>query len=105
MKPNFSQIRVISFIRKTNFLNYQYRLENSFILRTDCIKYLGVYIDCKLNFYHHVDFLFSHAMKLLRLIRTLIFSFSTPDSLLMLHFALVKSKLEYASVAWNCYNY
>jgi hypothetical protein len=40
-------------------------------------------------------------MELLGLIRTLTFSCSTIDSLLMLHFALVRSKLEYASVASN----
>jgi hypothetical protein len=71
------------------------------ILRTDCIKDLGVYIDCKLHFHQHVDYLFCHAMKLLGLIHTLTFSFSTLNSLLMLFFALGKSKLEYASVAWN----
>jgi hypothetical protein len=38
MKPNLSKTRVISFSRKTTVLNYQYRLGNSFILRTDCIK-------------------------------------------------------------------
>jgi hypothetical protein len=30
--------------------NYQYRLGNSFILRTDCIKDLGVHIDCNIIF-------------------------------------------------------
>jgi hypothetical protein len=40
-------------------------------------------------------------MKLLGLIRTLTFNFSTLGSLLILFFALVGSKLEYASVAWN----
>jgi hypothetical protein len=40
-------------------------------------------------------------MKLLGLIRTLTFSLSTIDSLLMLYFASVRSNLEYASVAWN----
>jgi hypothetical protein len=83
MKPNFIQIRVISFTSKPNVLNYQYRRGNYFILRTDCIKDLGIYIDCKLHFHHHVDFFILHAMKLLGLIRTLTFSFSTIDSLLM----------------------
>jgi hypothetical protein len=41
-------------------------------------------------------------MKLLGLIRTVTFSFSTLDSLLMLYFALVKSKLEYASASVAC---
>jgi hypothetical protein len=99
IKPNFSKIRFISFARKTNVLNYQYRLGNTFILQTGCIKDLDVHIGCKLHFHHHVDF-FSHALKLLVLIRTITFSFSTLDSLLMLYFALVRSKLEYASVAW-----
>jgi hypothetical protein len=47
MKSNLSKIRVISFSRKTTILNYQYRLGNSFILRTDCIKDLGILIDQK----------------------------------------------------------
>jgi hypothetical protein len=58
MKPNFSKIRIVSFTRKTNVLNYQYRLGNSVILRTDCVKDLGVHIDCKPHFHRHVDFLF-----------------------------------------------
>jgi hypothetical protein len=78
VKPNFSKIRVISYTRKTSVLNYPYRLGNAFILRTDCIKNLCVLvnIDCKLNFHDHCDFIFSRAMKLLGLIRTITFSFS-----------------------------
>jgi hypothetical protein len=88
MKPNFNKIRIISFTRKSNVLNYQYRLGNSFILRTDCIKDLGVHIDRKFNFHRHVDFVFPHALKLLGLIRTITFSFSTIDSLLSSHLNL-----------------
>lgn len=101
MKPNPSKIRAVSFTRKTTAWNYQYRLGNSFILRTDCIKDLGIYLDSKLHFHQHVDHLFSHALKLLGLIRTITFSFSTLDSLLTLYSTLVRSKLEYASVVWN----
>jgi hypothetical protein len=91
----------ISFTSQTTVLNYHYRLGNSFIFRTDCIKDLGVHIDCKLQFHHHVDFLFSYAMKLFGIIRKItLFSF-TSDSLLVLYFAFVRCKLEYASVAWN----
>jgi hypothetical protein len=76
MMPNFSKISVISFTRKTNVLNYNYRLRNSLILRIDCIRDLGVHVDCKLHFHHHVDFLFSYAVKLLELMAINIFSFS-----------------------------
>jgi hypothetical protein len=99
MKLIFSKIRVISFTRKTNVLNHQYRLGNSRILRTDCIKDLVIHINCELHFHHHVSFLFSHAVKLLGLICTITFSFSTIYSLVVLHFALVRSKLEHASLA------
>jgi hypothetical protein len=58
MRPNFSKIRFVSFTRKTNVPNYQYRLGSSVILRNDCIKDLGMHTDCKLHFHRHVDFLF-----------------------------------------------
>jgi hypothetical protein len=68
MNPNFSKIRVISFTStmKTDVLNYQYRLGNSFILRTDCDKDLGVHTDCKLL--SSCQFSFLNALKLLGLI-------------------------------------
>jgi hypothetical protein len=71
------------------------------MLQTDCNKDLGSHTDCKLHFHHPLVFLFSDTMKLLRLIRTLLFSFSAIDCLLMLYFALIRSKLEYASVDWS----
>jgi hypothetical protein len=62
---------------------------------------LGVFIDSKLYFHSHVDYIFSQYIKLLGLIRNNTFSFSTLDSLLILYFSLVRPKLEYASVVWN----
>jgi hypothetical protein len=94
MKPNLSKTRVMS-SRKATVLNYQYRLGNSFILRIDCIKDLGVLFDTKLHFHQHVDFLLSRTVKLLGLIRIITLYFSALDSLLMLYTILVRSKLEY----------
>jgi hypothetical protein len=82
-------------------LIYDYNLCQSSITRTDSIKDLGVFIDSKLRFHNHVDYIFSQCIKLLGLVRTLPFSFSSLDCLYMLYFILVRSKLEYASVVWN----
>jgi hypothetical protein len=96
-----SKTRVVSFSRKTNTLIYNYKLCQSSITRTDSIKDLGVFIDSKLRFHNHVDYIFSQCIKLLGLVRTLTFSFSSLDCLYMLYFTLFRSKLEYTSVVWN----
>jgi hypothetical protein len=101
MKINVSKTRVISFPWKTNMISFGYKLCGSRINHTDTLKDLGIILDTKLYFHPHVDYIFSQALHLLGLIRVIIFSFSSIDSLLMLYFTLVRSKLEYASVAWN----
>jgi hypothetical protein len=93
MKPNFSKI--------SHFFYQENERSQISVLRIDCIKDLGIHVKCKRRFHHHADFIFSHALKLLGLIRTMTFSFSTIDCPLMIYFALVRSKLEYAFVAWN----
>jgi hypothetical protein len=65
IKLNLGKIRVISFTRKTNMLNYRHNLGNCLILQNDLIQNMSVQIDYKLYF-HHVDF-FSHEINFLRL--------------------------------------
>jgi hypothetical protein len=101
MKLNISKTGVISFTRTMTMLKYTYRLGIFlYALRSDCIKDLGVHIDCKLHFHKHVHFLFPHAIKLLGLIRTITFSFSV-NSLLTLYLAVVRWTLEQASLVWK----
>jgi hypothetical protein len=101
MNLNISKTRAITFFRKTNTLLLKYKLGDSYITSTDCINVLGVFIDSKLYFHSHVDYIFSQSIKLLGFISNITFSFSTLDSLLILCFSLVRPKLEYASVVWN----
>jgi hypothetical protein len=101
MKLNISKTRVIAFTRKTNVLYYSYKICDLFITHTDTIKDLGVQLDSKLHFHAHVDYIFSQSVRTLGLIRTIIYSFSTLDSLLILYLTLVRPKLEYASTVWN----
>jgi hypothetical protein len=64
------------------------------------VKDLGVWLDKKLYF-HHVNYIFSVASKLLGLIKFITYNFSSLDSLLVLYVSLRSSKLEYACIAWN----
>jgi hypothetical protein len=58
MNLNISKTRAITFSRKTNTLLLRYELGDSNITRTDYIKDLGVFIDSKLYFHSHVDYIF-----------------------------------------------
>lgn len=101
MQINNSKTFTISFSRKTSIIYFNYLLNNVIINRKDYIRDLGVLLDSKLYFHYHVDFIRSQSLKMIGLIRSITYSFSTPDSLLVLYYTLVRSRLEYASVAWN----
>jgi hypothetical protein len=101
MKLNYDKTKVITFTRKTNAIKYNYLLCDKFMARTDSIKDLGVLLDSKLLFHHHVDYVFSQSLKMLGIIRTMSFSFSPFDSFLLLYVTLVRSKSEYGSPVWN----
>jgi hypothetical protein len=66
---------------------------------------VAVGTDSKLYFHQYVDLSFSHTIEFLELIRTITRFFSTTDSLTMLYFALVRFKLECASIAWISHDY
>ncbi|PNF39610.1 hypothetical protein B7P43_G10540 [Cryptotermes secundus] len=101
MKLNIAKTRVVSYTRNTNFLSYEYQLCHAIITRTSSIKDLGVFFDSKLHFHTHVNYIFSECLKLLGLIRSNTYRFSSLESLYVLYFTLIRSKLEYASVVWN----
>jgi hypothetical protein len=103
MKLNLSKTTIISFIRKTNSIYFNYKLCNNLVARSQYVKDVGVLLDCKLYFHQHINYIFSQSLKMLCLIRYIASSFSTLDSLLVLYSTLVHSKIEYASVVWNSY--
>jgi hypothetical protein len=99
MKINKFKTNIISFTRKTNSIHFNYYVDNLLIVRTDCVKDLGVMLDSKLHSHRQIDYLYSRALKLLGLIRFITYNFSSLDCLKDLYTALVHSNLEYASVA------
>jgi hypothetical protein len=99
MDLNISKTRTIIFSRITNTLLLKYKLGDSYITRTNCIKDVGVFIESRLYSHSYVDYVFSQAIKLLCRTRNITFSFSTLDSLLTLHFSLVRPNLGWTGIA------
>jgi hypothetical protein len=85
--------------KKNKFFEYQ--LCRATITCTSSIKDLGVFFDSKLHFHNHVDYVFSECIKLLGLICSITYIFSSLECLYVLYFTLVRPRLEYASVVWN----
>jgi hypothetical protein len=92
---------MISFTRKPNMIHFNYFLRDLLIVWNDYVKDLGVMLDRKLYFHRYVDYLYSQALKLLGLIHLITYNCSSLGSLKVLYIALIRSKLEYASVVWN----
>jgi hypothetical protein len=63
MTLNVGKTTIISFTRKTVGLHFNYKLSNNPILRSQCVKDLGVLLDSKLYFHHHVDYISSQGLK------------------------------------------
>jgi hypothetical protein len=99
--PNIGKMRVNTFIRKTNPLQYTYTNTDFCIIQTEAIKAFGLIIDLKLHRLQHVHYIYSQSIKLIVISQTITISFSTLDYLLLLYFNLIRPKPENASVAWN----
>jgi hypothetical protein len=94
---------IIKFIiDKNQFAWLEYKLRESFTVRIETVRVMAVIIDSKLYFHRHVDHVFSQAVRLLGLIRTVFFPpFSSLESSVMLYFTSVIPMSAYLTVAWN----
>jgi hypothetical protein len=68
-----AKTRVILYSRKTNVLRYEYQLCHAAMTSVSNIKDLGASFESELYFHNHVDLLFCEYIKLLGLIRSIIF--------------------------------
>jgi hypothetical protein len=76
MKINIWKPNMIYFARKTNSNHFNYFPGDQLIVRTDCVKDLCAMLDSKLHLHRHVDYLHSRALKLLVLIRFIVYNLS-----------------------------
>jgi hypothetical protein len=73
MTLSFNKSRVITFTRKTYALNCKYKLCEKYVTRIEYVRDLGVglLLDSKLPFHHHVDYIFSQSLNTSGLMHTL----------------------------------
>jgi hypothetical protein len=88
-------------LQENNIQSYEYQFCHEANVLTSSIQNQGVFFDSKLYFHNHVDFILSGCSKLLGLMCSITFTFSSVDCLYVLYFTLVRSKLEHASVDWK----
>lgn len=93
---NESKTKVMSFSRKREILSFPYVLDSTNVTRVEVIRDLGVFMDPAINFNHHVTTITNAS------ITGITRDFSKPLCILRLFSSLVRSRVEYASVVWNC---
>lgn len=69
------------------------------------IRDLGIFVDSSLNFNNHVSAICNASLRNLGVIFRFTRKFSSPDCLVRLFCCLVRTKLEFASIVWNCINH
>jgi hypothetical protein len=66
MRINIFKTNIIPFTHKTNGIHFNYFVGDLLIMQTDSVNDLGVMLDSKLHFHHHVDYVHSQTIKLFR---------------------------------------
>lgn len=97
---NPQKCNVMSYTRKSCTLTYNYNINNNVLPRPETFRDLGVIFDKTISFQNHISTIISQASKLYGFIVRNSRDFSNVDTLKMLYFCFIRSKLEYASLVW-----
>lgn len=98
---NIDKCKVISFTRKMSYRIHPYKISENILLRVNSITDLGIIFDQKLTFIEHINNLCSDASKSLGFIIRNCREFTDLNSIKILYFSYVRSKLEYCAIIWN----
>ena len=93
---------VISLSRKKCVLIFLYKQGNEPLRREGCVRDLGIYVDSTHSFNAHVSYLASSGLRLLGLFSRITRQFTEPTCIVRLYTSIIRSRLEFGSVVWNC---
>ena len=100
---NIDKCRVINLTRKNLTLLYLYHINDAVLINVDKMLDLGIYIDKRLSFKCHVDYMINKANMVMGFIIREGREFSDPYCLKAMFLALVRSILEYSCQVWSPY--
>ena len=98
---NIEKCNVLTFCLKHCPIYFNYNIQNSTLSRVTQFRDLGVVFDGKMSFAAHIDATVNGAMRALGFIIRNSKHFDDLETVKLLYFAFVRSKLEYASVIWS----
>lgn len=98
---NINKCCSITFTRNLNKIVFSYTLNGELLKRVNVVKDLGIYLDTKLSFDHHIESVVHKSFKNLGFILRTTKDFKREKSVLILYNSMVRSHLEYASLVWD----
>lgn len=98
---NVSKCNVMSYSTKLSLINYNYMVDGSILDRPSSFRDLGIHFDKELSFVHHITKVVIDSLRTLGLLIRTGRDFSDTNTLKVLYFAFIRSKLEYGSIVWN----
>lgn len=103
MQLNVTKCKTISFSKKKNLINFEYKANSVPLEKVNTIKDLGVIFDQELTFTDHIDYITNKALKTLGFLKRSLRDFSDLLCFKTLYCAYIRSTLEYASQVWSPY--
>lgn len=100
MPVNKSKCATITFTHKRNPIIYNYTMDTQPVKRISEIRCLGVYLDNKMNFTPHLEYVINKAKPSLSFVRRQSFHFEM-DIIMILYAALTRSIVDFASPIWS----
>ena len=95
---NIDKCRIMNFTRLNHEFTFSYQLNGNILNNTDSALDLGVYLDRKLTFKCHIDYVISRVNSILGFIYRESRELTDPYCIRSLFFALVRSILKYACI-------
>lgn len=101
LELNVSKCNIMTYTTITTPLLFNYTLATALLQRPSTFRDLGVTFDKELSFAAHIDQVTSDSFKMLGWLIRCSKDFSNVNTLKILYFAFVRSKIKYCSLVWN----